>query len=813
MVQIRVLSGLSNEGEYAGSGISHFLEHLLFKGTHNKTSEDIRKEIKAMGGTVNGATGLDSAAYHITVPNESFDKALTLLSDMVMELEFTDEEMETERAVILKEIRLRNDDPVSRRMRLLFSRAYRENVYKYPIIGYEEIFKKLSREDVLRYHTAVYTPDRIVVGIVGGIPPGRALKTAKKKLEGYRRGRAWLTDVSSEPRQVDESRSEFPADITLGYLAIGFHTTSLYSPDLYAGDVLGILLGEGNDSRFYRSLVKDKELLYAVSSGNYTPRYPGLFVITGIGAPDKLDEARQEIFAVIEELKRGKVHDPEIERAKNLVISEYLHSHERIRNVAGAVTNSQILTGDPAFFEKYVEGIKKVGKKEVKEAVSKYLNRGNSTTVFLMPRDYQSEVEPPKTREQAEAEEEVKTITLENGLRIIVKRKGQLPLVSVMLAAAGGLRAEQKSDNGISNLTASVLLKGTKKRSEDEIIPALEEMGGSIGAFSGMNSIGISMSLLADDLDAGLDVFEDVARNAVFPEEEIAKQKKKIIASIKEQESDIFENGMIRLRKLLYRDHPYAMRILGEVRTVEPISRKEIMAFYRERFVPDGAVLTVVGDVDTGRTLDDLAKRFGRWKGRNSPLREKEVASLEDARREDIVMKKQQSLVLVGFRGVRVDDKKRYALSLISSVLSGSDGLLFSTAREKEGLTYASDAVNVTGVDPGYFILYVATTEENLEKAKDTVLDVLKKILGGDITDEEIASSRNNLISRHAYSIETNRSVSMTMMLDELYGLGFRNYERYLAEISTLTRDDIITCAREIFDLNKCAIVVVHSEK
>ncbi len=853
-VRVRVLSGLSNEGEYAGSGVSHFLEHLLFKSTRDRTAGEIRKEVKRMGGMLNGVTGLDSAEYYITVPNENFEEALVLLADMVTEPVFTDGEMEIERDVVLKEIRLRNDDPVSRRARLLFSEAYTEHVYRHPILGDEEAFKKLTREDILKYHSEAYTPERMVIGIAGGVPPDTALKAAEEKFREYRRGPPRRVDVFPEPEQDGERISEFAGDAILGYLAMGFHSTDLLSPDLYPGDVLSILLGRGNDSRLYKRLVRDNQLLYMVSCLNYTPKFPGLFVITGTGDPENLERARQEIFSVIGELKSGTIGDGEIERAKRLVISDYLHSHERIDSVASSMTSSQILTGDPAFFEKYVDEVKKVEKEDVRRIVSEYLTRDNSTTVFLLPRFYRKEegvpatpgsgdVEtsthrspskpdnikiegeggrsspgPKKTRsigvgkkcgETLRAPEE-RSVKLRNGLRIIVKRRERLPLVSVTLAVPGGLKSEDSANNGISNLTASLILKGTADRSEGEIIPAIERMGGNIRAFSGLNSLGLSMDLLAGDLDAGLDIFEDAARNAVFPEDEIARQKKRIIASIKEQDSDIFENGLVHLRRLLYGQHPYGMRVRGEAGNVERVSRERIAAFYREHFAPANAVLTVVGDVDVRRTVDDLAERFGKWEGRGAPLREREVVPLEEALEEDIVMQKEQSLLLMGFQGVRLKDKRKYALSVLSSILSGSDGRLFYAVREREGLAYTSGAVSVPGVDPGYFILYVATTEENLEKAKSAVLDVLRKVASGDITADEIESSKKWLITRHAHALETNHSVSMKMALDELYGLGFSDHKHSPARINAVTRDDIIRCAKEVLDPERGVVVVVR---
>ena len=365
-IQIRVLSGLSNEGKYAGSGISHFLEHLLFKGTRNRTAEQITREAKLLGGVFNGATGLDSAEYSITVPRENFERALGLIVETVMEPVFTEEDFSRERDVILKEVAMNEDDPSSRLMQLLFSQAYRENVYRNPIIGYKERLEALSMQDILDYHGAAYTSDRMVVAIAGGIPAESSMAVAAEKLGTYQRGKFWrAADTREEPRQMEARSAVFGADTSLGYLAVGYHTTSLYSPRLYAGDVMSILLGEGKDSRLYRRLVREKQLLYSVSSVNYTPRYPGLFIITGIGEPQKLDAARREIAAVIEEVRASKTLDGELEKSKNAVIADYYRSHESVAEAASSLTMSEAMTGSPDFFEKYVQGIRGVKREDV----------------------------------------------------------------------------------------------------------------------------------------------------------------------------------------------------------------------------------------------------------------------------------------------------------------------------------------------------------------------------------------------------------------------------------------------------------------
>ena len=810
-IQIRVLSGLSNEGKYAGSGISHFLEHLLFKGTRQMTAEQVTRETKILGGVFNGATGLDSAEYSITVPKENFEKALGLIVETVMEPVFTDEEFSREREVILKEVAMNEDDPSSRLMELLFSQAYRESVYRNPIIGHKERLEALTRQDILDYHGAAYAADRIVVGIAGGVPAERAMAAAGEKLKAYQRSKFWwAADTREEPRQMEARSAIFDSDTSLGYLAVGYHTTSLYSPGLYAGDVMSILLGEGDDSRLYRRLVREKQLLYSVLSVNYTPRYPGLFIITGVGEPQKLDEARREIAAVIEEIRTAKTLDSELEKSKNTVIADYYRSHENVADVASSLTMSEAMTGSPDFFEKYVQGIQGVKKEDIQEMISVYLRDENSTTVMLMPR---GAVEPPQRTEpgeKAEKDDEM-SVVLDNGLQIFVKRRARLPLVSVTFAAAGGLRAEDRENNGLANLTVSMLLKGTRKLKEVDIVPALERVGASINAFSGMNSMGLNMDLLARDYDKCMGVLESVVKEPSFPEPEILKEKINIAAAIREQGDDIFESGMNTLRKALYEDHPYAMNVLGSADAIEEMTRDQVVKFYNNRFAPSGAALTIVGDIDVERTIADVTRRFGTWRGEAAAIARHEVGPIKGKETKELYTPKQQSLLLVGFQGVTIDDDQLYVLSLISALLSGSDGLLFHSMRGVDSLAYATGAMSVPGVDKGYFALYVATTEENIELAKKKMFEAIAKISGGDISDEDIEASRNRLLSQQASSIESNSSLAMTSALDGLYGLGFERYKEFPAKLSRIKREDVKNCAKRFLTPNNCVILTVRS--
>lgn len=773
------------------------------------SSSEIRKKIKALGGTTNASTGLDSAEYHITVPAESFHEAMDLLVDMVMSPVFTDEELNKERMVILNELKMRMDDPLTRRMRLLFARSYQDSVYKYPIIGYPDTFKQLTREDLEGYHAAVYTPERVVIGVAGAVDPEEAVKAAESRISPYVRGIAWDPATIPEPRQLSEKEAVFYEDVTLGYLAVAFHTSSLYSPELYPGDVMSLMLGEGTDSRLYRRLVKEKELLYTVSSVNYTPKYPGLYIITGVGSPEKIRQARKEIFNVIDEFVSSGADDDEIERAKNFVIADHVYSNEGVENITASMTSSYLLTGSPAFFDDYVSGIKKVMPGEAQKFASKYLTEENSTTVILYPQYYEEDSGREARTSLSQKDAPARMITLDNGLKVVLKEKRRLPIVSVTLAFPGGLRVENEQNNGICNLTSGMLLKGTKKRTEEEIVPPVEQNGGSISAFSGMNSMGVSASIFGEDLEDVIDIISDVSQNATFPEEELEKYRKKVLASIREEEKDIFANGMIALRKLIYRDHPYGMRTSGTVKTVEGLTRQDLRSFYEKRVAPAGAVLSVVGDIDSSALEELVKKKFAKWRGEAPPVEDVPVAPIVSVDKKELSMDKMQSLVLLGFQGVKAKSRDKYPLAVLASLLSGSDGLMFTALREEEGLTYTSGAFSLPEADKGYFAIYSATAEENVAKTRQIIIELLKKVEAGDISDEQITSSKMRLITQYSQSFQANSYLSLVMAVDEIVGLGYEDYKTFPDKIRAVSKEAVIDAAGKYLDPRKHALVII----
>ncbi len=803
-------AGLSSEGSYAGCGISHFIEHMLFKGTSGRKPGDIEKEVKAFGGTINAWTGLDSTTYSITVPSEYTGKALDLIEDILFHSVFTAEEVKKEKQVILKEIKLGNDDPSRRVMRQLWETSYLRHPYKSPVIGYEELFTKLTGDDLVRHHGLRYTPENIILTVVGDIDTNGILTKIKKIFGKNERKRPSEGFAPDEPPQNSPRLIKRYAPINLGYIAMGYHTVPLSDRDVYALDILGIILGDWDGSRLNGKLVKKNRLLHTVSAFNYTPAYPGLFIIYGIGDHKKLGLAKEEILNEIKKIAKNGVKESELDAARNIVISDYMDSLETTGGLAGAASQGEFLAGDPRFFEKYVENVKKVNQNNVRRVAQKYLNENNLTISYLLPEEAASAVSDKNFPSPGSPPLRV---TLTNGINLILKENHRLPKVAVVCVFPGGLMAETKANNGISNLTSALLVKGTRKRNEVQIRPFIEKSGGSISCFSEKNSFGISMEFLSEHTPAALSVLSDILLNSVFPEEEIKKKKGKIYAAIKAEDDNVYSTGFLKLRKLLFENYPYGMRILGEPESVKNISREDIQDFYREFVCAEGMVISVVGDFHAENMKNEISALLSSLRKGPSRLKRPHLGPLAISKKTDCIMPRDQSLVMVGFRGASFESEDKYGLSLLSSVLSGENGRLYESVRNELGLSYNLGIFSAPGIDTGLIASYLATDEEHLEKAKSILFAELKKAAEGNVPEDEIQLAKSALIGRQKIFLQSNSALAFKMALDELCGIGYDAYIKYPQRVSNISKEDVAQAAKKYLDLNRSCVVTVYGRK
>ena len=811
-LDIKIKAGSSIEEEYLGSGISHLVEHMVFKGTAKRGPGDIEREVKSYGGFINGSVSGDLTDFHITIPSKYLSKSLSLLRDMLTNAKFDNAELVREKEVILKEIRLDKDEPQSQILRLLNETAYIRHTYKYPPIGYETIFNKLTRDDCIKYYDRMYVPNRMVITIVGGIEENDVIAEAEKEFKDFRPANYSVIGLSpEEPVQLDRRYREEDADTNLGYLAMGFHSTSLLNSDLFAMDVLAMILGRGDNSRLNVSLFKNKRIVHFISCWNYTPQDPGLFVVTAILDKENFDVAEQSVMEEIKKLKPDAVSNEELESARRMVLSDFIFSRQTIDAQANDISSNYMLTASYDFSSRYVEGIQAVSKDDVKRAANIYLKTDNLTTIRLIPKGSRG-IKTEAQASTAPKKDSIKKVTLPNGLKLLIREDDKTPTVSIAVAMLGGLMAENKANNGISDLTARMLLKGTRTRSQGQIKGAIESSGGSISSFSGFNSFGLDVEILEPDLDFVLDMLKDILTDSIFPDEEIDKEKALTLAIITQEDDDIFQKGFNILRKEIFEPSPYSFRYLGEKDSIRALKREDILNFYKTYCLPNNMAISISGDVNSEALITKLKTIFRDLKEKEVPVFPSKNIRLNKIKARALEMDKEQSLVLFGFETTSIKDKDKYALDVMGSILSGYSGRLFAALRDKMPLAYSLGCVQKLSLDAGYLVFYVATTKDNIPTVKKGLVGEIKDIMQKMVKDEELVLAKKELCTKYEVGAQTNSFFSSNSAIDELYGLGYDNLYKYKEEIEKVTSQDVKRVAQKYLDLIAYAEVVISSK-
>ncbi len=809
-VYVLVKTGSATEGDYLGSGVSHFLEHMLFKGTLKRGVGEIAARIQAVGGEVNAATGQDYTIYTIEVPPQAFDLALDILTDMLMHSTIAPEEVEKERQVVLGEMRMRDDDPDRELDEIAFANIYIQHPYRHPIIGYRDLFSALTRDDVWNYYRSHYVPNNMILSVAGNVRSAEIFPKIKTAFEGFARQRGIARNLPFEPAQISARRfeKEYPTDLTR--LTMAFSGVSLLDQDLYALDVLAMILGQGNSSPLYRHIYKDKGLVYGISASNFTPVDRGFFGITATLEQKNVEQTVSAVWEEIRTMQRKDVAQPDLEKAKRQVVSAHLFSHQKSSRVAYAQAVDEAFAGDHQFSEKYVEAVKRVTREDIRRVAARYLTEQALTVVVLKPLAEKLAVESAPQAEVGEIQKYV----LDNGLTVLLREDHTLPIASIRLSLQGGTRQEPPELNGLSMMTANVWTKGTKARGAEKIAAEIESRGMDLGTFSGKNSFGMNIECLSEDLDMALGLMEDMVRDPAFTPREIVKVKENMKAAIRAKQDDIFATTMLTLKETLFLTHPLRLDEGGSLESVERIQRGNIVDFYGRLAVAPNMVLSVFGDMSAAKTLEAIRKGFGSLAAGEISGKEAKEEPLEKPRAKELVLDKAQAMVMFGFHGVGLQDPDRYGLEVLTAVLGSSfSGRLFNAVREELGQAYTLGGNLVPSLDAGWIYFYVLTRQEKAAQVQEIVRREIRRLQTEPIPETELRDVKTYLKGTFRSGLETNSALSFTSGLDELYGLGYLNYQNYEAAIDRVSAPDVQRLARQYCDLDKAAVVTTLPKK
>ena len=811
-VQAWVGTGSIHEDKHLGAGLSHLLEHMLFKGTTTRSTNAIAQSVQDEGGYINAYTSFDRTVYWIDVPKAGVHTAIDLLADACMNSTLPVEEFVKEQEVIRREFAMVADDPDRVNSQQLFSTAYREHPYRFPVIGYLDVFDALTRDDVMAYYKARYVPNNVVFVVVGDVDTEAVREQLEKFFEPYPRQSLPPVYLPAEPSQIGHrlAHREFPTELSRTVLS--WHIPCISHPDVPVLDVLATALGDGRSSRLYRQIREEKRLAHSISAFSYVPAQPGLFGIEATTDPDKREATEQAALELVAQIGREGLTAAELAKAKRVILSNQLNSLVTMRGQASDLGSNWLLTGNLDFSRDYLESIQAVEAGDVTRVVRTYLQPQDRTTATLDPLPEKNAAPAPVPGEKQAGI--IQRFELSNGLRLLVREDARLPLVYLDAVFRGGLLAETPEDNGLTKLLSKVLLKGTTRRTAEQLAEEVESVGGSIGSEAGNNSFSISLELMQPDLELGLDVLADVLLNATLPEAVIEREKAVQLASIKSEDEHLTSVARNLLRATLFEGHPYALRSSGSPETVPTLDREALGAFRRKYLVARNGVIAVFGNVDAEAVRAQVEKLLAEMPVGETALTElPEPKKLTGSRLVEKHEDKEQAVLMVGYAGVSISNKDRYALELIDEASSDLGSRFFIRIREELGLAYFVGSSQMVGLAPGLFTFYVGTDPLKVEQVRAAFADEIAKLAADGLTQEELTRAKKKLLGKQAIAYQSNASLAYTAALDELYGLGYLHYQEMASRLESITLDEVRAVAQRYFHEQPSITVVVHPKK
>ncbi len=824
-------------------GISHFIEHLLFKGTKKYKVGEIASVIEGAGGRLNAYTSLDQTVFHITISRNYSHLALDVLFEMVGRPSFDPQEIDNERDVVLEEIKRSADSSYREASQLLFSTVYKKHPYGVPVIGYAENIKSFSPEKIKNFFKSRYSPDNMSLYIVGDMDEKEmkeniireSQKMTPCQLKPVRR---CFESVQSQPIFKYEKR-EFREVI----LHMAWRVPSAKSKVAPALEVLALILGQGESSRLFKRLKLETGLVTSIGSSYYALVDEGLLTISLTLEEKKVIQA---LDVLGEELTRFLLEGPrqeELKKAQYLLQCDELYSVETVDGKAQRLGHDAQIFDDPEYFQKFLEKVNKVTLQDIYNVTHKYLKSEKISIVCMSPKKsknlnkniqkwikgYQLScafsslfkkerekslkvfpvfnknlLEKMKSKEKPSHER----IVFRSGTKMVYRSSYDSQIFSLHLAFLGGARCEIMSQQGLSELVRVTLLSGTKNHSEIELRTLLDNKGISLYPFSGRNTIGLTVSALSDQFSLAQKLLFDIVAHVQFDADIVEREKAQLLNMIQIKKDFPDQIAMSLFCKNLFQDHPYSRDPLGTKKTIKSLTKTNINRCWKQTATQNNLCVVLSGNFPVLN-----AKSFWQSHIEQLPIGKKinMKTPLPPLTEDHFIFEsscKEQSHIMYGMRGLTFNDSQKYVLHVLQAILAGQGGRLFTELRDKASLAYTVAPVKMEGIDTGLFGAYIGCSPEKSQRAISLLEQEFYKVSNVKVSSLELERAKRFLIGKHDIHLQKSSSIANYILFNEIYDVSYRELWDYQKYILNVTEDDVLNMAQKLFSQHKVTVVV-----
>ncbi len=805
------------------AGISHQLEHMVFKGTEKRPKGQVAADVEKAGGYLNAATSFDYTVYLTDMPADKWALGLDILKDMAFHPSLDPQELESEKKVVLAELQRGEDEPGGRLFKRIQALALAGTPYERPIIGYPETIKNFTAEGIRAYIAQHYQPQSMLLVVVGKVDPDKVLAEAARQFGDLPNTKAVTPPAVIAPSALPAKGPLVTVERTpwnkvhLGIAFPAYDQNDARSPAL---EVLSQLLAGDKTSYFYRVYKYEKQLVDSISAGDYTFERTGLFYISVSLAPDKLEAFWREFNKDLADLSRLTFTQEEMDRAK-LNLEDSLYRHKETLGGMASKLGYFLFFGGPEAENNYLAQLKLTDQATLTQLMKDLFRPERLSATVLLPEKTEAKtaatalpdeawlrktlaeswpkVDAKAVAEQSAAKGATETLDLGSGRTLILLPDPTLPYAAVDMVFSGGDSLLPPDKQGLGALSAAVLTRGTSSMNAPALDAYLADRASGLRASSGRQTFSLSMRYperFAGDL---FGLLQATLSKPALAKEEVDRAKKNQEAVIISQEDRPFDLASRKLFPFLFGSHPYGYVGTGTLDRVRAYTREDVRAFWAEQ-VKQPWVMAVCGSFDREAVIK-AAKALPAPSAKAAVLK---APSWGKDKTLDVPLKgRQQAHLFLIFPTVGPNSSDDPGLDLLQTILAGQSGLLFRDLRDEQGLGYVVTAFSLRFPLTGALALYTGTEPAKMAQAEEGFRKVIEELHKKPLPEEELERGKNQMAGQYIRSRQSLGSRSQEAATLAATGRPLDAERQRIEKARKLTPKDLQELARKYLDLNK----------
>ena len=801
---VRIGSAWEDKNE---AGFSHFTEHMVFKATEKFPHNSIMEKITYLGGHLNAYTEYDSTCYYVTLPSKHFKEGLEILSELVMNAKFNQENFNSEKKVIIEELKQFKNDPEDFFIEEIARHYFKINPYRNPIIGNIDSIQKTLKNDLFTFYKKFYTPRNCFLIVTGDFEKELLLREVKDFFCGWEGQKIKKIVPINEAFPKKMEVFSFPKKIFNDILSFVLPDLAETDPDSYVLSLISKIFSIGKNSRLYSKLFNEEKLVDSIKVHSLSGINNGASLI--LIMPKKKADLNKiiDIFhSELLQLQRFGLNEIEIEENKKELIYHYKYSYEYVESLAFSLGSEELLCGYENF-KKYPEIIRNIKKSQIKDAIDKYyksehlyifhtgMKKIDSKGIFLKLK------EPVQLRISESFTGDYYTTYFDNGLKVLLKRVVGKPTIGISLSYEVSQLNENIDNRGINMMTSGLMLYGNSKRSYRQFLNYCTTNGINFGVSPKAETTSFKLKCFKEMLPISLELLSDVILTPSFPKDHLDNLKQTYISNC-DRIKDYPHYLATRLwKEMIFGKKSNLLGTEGTKSTIRKFSRNQIKKWYEHYYNNSKKNLVIVGDFDFNEVLRTCEQLFSSHKKNLQKNDQNPIYLFTDKKFKKIDKNMDQSIINIGGFGCTSNERqKNTAFHVLAQIIGGDmNSLLFTDLREKKGLAYSVEFDFRSIRTIGFFLVSAIVDKKFESEAVETIMGVLDNIKRNGISQEILENTKNFILGQKLMEEESMMIRAETLSILEAIGFGYQFYLDREKRLKKVSIKDIHQIAEEYF--------------